>query len=279
MAMTPALSGNRLTSEIARQSRLAGDIARTQTSIATGRRLLTPSDDSFASARVAVIDRVQADSTTWARLLAGAVALAVQADGVLASLSDRMIAAKTALVAGASGTASAADRTTYATELRALAAEVAALRATSTPAGDPLFANDAPLAVRVDTGRTVVPVDSAIRVFQSGGVALAQELVDAAAAIDSGDRMRIDTALARIDSAVAHVAAAAGDQGLRAAQIDRLIDRHAVQAIDLAAERSGLEDTDLTTAIAQLNAQQLTLEAAQAAFARISRRTLFDILG
>jgi flagellar hook-associated protein 3 FlgL len=40
-----------------------------------------------------------------------------------------------------------------------------------------------------------------------------------------------------------------------------------------------LEDTDLTQAIATLNAQTLTLDAAQAAFARINRRTLMDILG
>jgi flagellar hook-associated protein 3 FlgL len=40
-----------------------------------------------------------------------------------------------------------------------------------------------------------------------------------------------------------------------------------------------LEDTDLTAAIARLNAQQLTLDAAQAAFARINRRSLFDLLG
>lgn len=279
MAMTPTLAGNRLTSEIARQSRLAGDIARTQASIAAGRRLLTPSDDPSASARITVIDRVQADGEIWTRSLVGAGALAAQADGVLASLSERMIAAKTALVAGASGTATAADRSTYATELRALAAEVAGLGATMTPAGDPLFATGAPLKMRVDTNLTIAPVDSASTVFQSGGVTLAQELTDAAAALDSGDRVRIDSALGRLDDAVAHVAGAAGDQGLRAAQIDRLIDRHAAHAIDLASERSGLEDTDLMTAIARLNAQQLTLDAAQAAFARINRRTLFDLLG
>jgi flagellar hook-associated protein 3 FlgL len=40
-----------------------------------------------------------------------------------------------------------------------------------------------------------------------------------------------------------------------------------------------LEDTDLSAAIAKLNSQTITLEAAQAAFARINRRTLMDILG
>ena len=40
-----------------------------------------------------------------------------------------------------------------------------------------------------------------------------------------------------------------------------------------------IEDTDIVSATAKLNAQTITLEAAQAAFARINRRSLFDILG
>ena len=39
-----------------------------------------------------------------------------------------------------------------------------------------------------------------------------------------------------------------------------------------------VEDTNLEEAIAQLHAQDLTLQAAQAAFAKINRQTLFDIL-
>ena len=54
--------------------------------------------------------------------------------------------------------------------------------------------------------------------------------------------------------------------------------RALAQDIDLAAERTNLEATDISEAVAQLNAQTLTLEAAQAAFARINRRTLLDLL-
>jgi flagellar hook-associated protein 3 FlgL len=52
----------------------------------------------------------------------------------------------------------------------------------------------------------------------------------------------------------------------------------ALRAISLSEERSGLEDTDLSSAIADLNGMTMTLEAAQAAFARINRRTLMDFL-
>lgn len=277
--MTISATGNRMTSEIARQSRLAQDIARTQVTISTGRRIQTASDDPVAAARVARVAQAQSDGTTWRNNLSVGQSLAAQADTVLASLSDRMVHARELMVAGASDTATAADRATYASQLRSIAADVADLRATRTASGDRLFVDGNPLSVRMDQNALVVPVDSAANVFDPGGVPLTQELTDAAAALESGDRSRIDTALGRLGSAIDHVSDAAGDQGLRAAKIETLIDRNATRAIDLAAERSGLEDTDLTEAIARLNAQQLTLDAAQAAFARINRRSLFDVLG
>ncbi len=277
--MTINATGNRMTSEITRQSRLAQDIGRTQISISTGRRIQRASDDPVAAARVAVIERAQSNASTWNATLSRSAALAAQADTALASLSEHMVHAREIMVAGANGTATPSDRATYAAELRSVATDVARLRATQTPSGEPLFAIGAATQLRVDKGVVIAPVDSADSVFARGGVALTQNLTDAASALDSGDTARIATALDQLGSAINHVSDAAGDQGLRAARIDRMIDRSAANAIDLAAERSGLEDTDLTTAIATLNAQQLTLDAAQAAFARINRRSLFDLLG
>jgi len=277
--MTINATGNRMTAEIARQSRLAKDIARTQVSIASGKRLQTASDDPVAAERVGWIARAQSDNSSWSNNLAYGASLAAQADGVVADLSDRMVHARALMIAGASGTGTPADRTTYAKELRSIAADVADLRATRTPTGQPLFATGSATRFRVDKDVVLAPVDSAANVFDNGGIALTQDLTDAAAALESGDASRIGAALTRLGTGIDHVADAAADQGLRAARIDKLTDRLAVRDIDLAAERSGLEDTDLTTAIARLNAQQLTLDAAQAAFARINRRSLFDILG
>jgi flagellar hook-associated protein 3 FlgL len=276
--MTISATGNRMTGEIARQSRLAQDIARTQVSISSGKRLHAASDDPIAAERVGWIAQAQSDNASWSGNLALGASLAAQADGVLADLSDRMVQARALMVAGASGTATSADRTTYANELRSIATDVASLRATTTSTGQPLFATGSAARFRIDKDVVLAPVDSATNVFDNGGIALTQDLTDAAAALESGDVARIGAALTRMGSGIDHVADAAADHGLRAARIDKLTDRHAVRDIDLAAERSGLEDTDLTTAIAELNAQQLTLDAAQAAFARINRRSLFDIL-
>ena len=48
--------------------------------------------------------------------------------------------------------------------------------------------------------------------------------------------------------------------------------------LQLTERRSLLEDTDLTETISSLQTKLTSLEAAQAAFARISRTSLFDLL-
>jgi flagellar hook-associated protein 3 FlgL len=70
-----------------------------------------------------------------------------------------------------------------------------------------------------------------------------------------------------------------GEHGVRAARIDAVRERLEAGSLQIEEERSGLEDTDISRVVAQINAKQLTLEAAQAAFARINRNTLFDLLG
>ena len=277
--MTITATGSRMSTEIARQARLARDIAASQTAISTGQRYIRASDAPAATARIAQIDRAQSNAASWADNLTIGQSLSSQADSVLATLSAQMTQGRTQVVAAASSTASAADRATFAKELRSIAADVVALRGTKTPNGQSLFVEGAPAQFRVGEGVIITPVAPASAVFETGGAALSTQLTDAADAIDSGDPVRIGAALDQLTQALDHVADAAADHGLRAQRIDKLIDQNAVSGTNMAVERSALADTDLTSAIAQLNAQQLTLDAAQAAFARINRRTLFDILG
>jgi flagellar hook-associated protein 3 FlgL len=268
-------SGNRLTADIARQARLAADIAQTQTQIASGARLQTAADDPLAAARIAQIDRARSDDASWGRNLALGTALAAQADGVLASVNERMGAARERMLQGASGTTNASDRATLAQALRSLADDIDQLAATRSALGTPLFQET---AMRIDTDVVLAPVGSHDAIFAPGGTALSDDVRVAAAALDAGDATAIAAALTRLDRAAAHSADAHAEQGLRAARFDRLADAQAARGIDRAVERSALADTNLTDAIARLNAKQLTLEAAQAAFARLNRQTLFDLI-
>jgi flagellar hook-associated protein 3 FlgL len=268
-------TGNRMMREINRQQNLARSISDSQISISTAKRIQRASDDPVAAARVATLRQSQADDAVWNGNLSLGGSLAAQADSVLKTISDRMLRANELVIAGANGNLSPADRNTIKQELISIADEIDSYAMTESSLGQPLFATNATV-MRFDTGTVFAPVPSRTDVFETGGVAISQIVRDAANAVSTGTT---GTALSSIQSATAHIADTASNIGVRGARIDRMREALSGRGIEYAEERSGLEDTDLTQAIATLNAQTLTLDAAQAAFARINRRTLMDILG
>lgn len=258
-------TGNRMMREIQRQSRLASELANTQVQISTGKRIQRASDDPVAAARIATIRTAQANEASWARNVTLATALTQQADVALASVSDLLARGKELALAASNPAASAADQAVIAQERAALADEIDTLAATQSMLGDPLFAASNPLTMRFAEGTNFAPVPSRAALFDVGGQAVSQIL-------RSGS-------LSDIDAAINHIANGRAEIGITGARLDRLRETQAGNAITLAAERSTLEDTDLSSAIAKLNSQTITLEAAQAAFARINRRTMMDIIG
>ena len=271
-------TGNRMTFEINRQSQLAKAIETTQIQISTGNRLQRASDDPGASIRIADIRRTQADSDVWKRNIELGSSLANQADGVLQTLNERLARAQELTVQGANGSQPQSARDTIAAEIRAIADEIGTLGQTKSSLGQPLFSNGSARPMRFGEGVVFPPVPASSDVFQYSGLPLSQQLQSLATAVQSGDRGQLDTALTTADGLIQHGASVAATIGNAASRLDRLSDSSETRSVDLAAERSGLEKTDLTTAIATLNAQQLTLEAAQSAFARINRRSLIDLL-
>lgn len=270
--------GNRMTTEIRRQSNLARAISDSQSQISTGKRLQTAADDPVASSRLAILRQSNANDAAWAKNISLAASLSAQADNTLKSASDLMGRAKELLLAGASSSVSSSDRATMALELRDIAGELDGFQATTSLSGDRLFADVQPLAMRIDKDVTTIAVPGRAEIFDVGGVNVSDLVRSAASALETGNGALISVSLSAIDDGISQIADSAAKVGLRAAQIDRVNESHLARKIEREAERAALEDTDLSQAIASLNAQTITLEAAQAAFARINRRTLFDIL-
>jgi flagellar hook-associated protein 3 FlgL len=270
--------GNRMTTEIRRQSDLARAISDSQTQISTGRRLQTASDDPVAAFRLANLRRSGSDDAAWGKNISLAISLAAQADSTLKSASDLAGRAKELMLAGVGDSRSPGDRATLALELRDIAAEFDRFQTTTTATGERLFAQGTPLVMRIDSDVTITAVPSRADVFDISGTNISDLLRNAAAALEAGNAAQMSVSLSAIDDGISHLADAAATVGLKAAQIDRVNESHLARKIEREAERASLEDTDLSQALAILNAQTITLEAAQAAFARINRRTLFDIL-
>lgn len=271
-------TGHRMSFEIARQSTLARAVERTQIQISTGNRIQRASDDPGASSRIADIRRTQADADVWKRNIELGASLSGQADGVVRTLNERLGRAQELTIQGSTGSQPQAARDTIAAEIRAIADEIGALGQVESSLGEPLFSSYAPRAMRFASGVMFAPVPAQAAVFSYGGLPLVQHLEAIAVAVQGGGRAQLDAALTTADALVQHGAAVAATIGNAASRLERLVNANEARAIDLAVERTGLEKTDLTTAIATLNAQQLTLEAAQSAFARINRRSLIDLL-
>ena len=270
--------GNRMTREIARQQKLADALERTQIQISGGKKLLRMSDDPVAARRIATIGTTQASMTAWSSNINSATALVSQADGVMKSVSDLMSRARELTLAAASDTANPADRATIAAELGTIADEIDALAATRDSNGEPVFAAGNARVMRFDSDVTFAPVPSASDVFVVGGNSLSTGIRDAATAITANDEAGMNASLDALATAISHVADEHAKIGLSGGRLERIGDGLAARGITLKDERSVVEDTDLSVAIAELNAQELTLSAAQAAFAKINRQTLFDNL-
>lgn len=278
----------RLSAEIARQSQLAQEIARGQADISSGKRLQAASDDPIAAARVAEIRRVQSDQKIWSTNLGAASATAAQADGTLTSVANAIDRARELMLSASSDTLNASDRATIASELRGIADDIQYYSSEVDSRGYPLFPTTDALLIPISQSVRVAATASRAEVFgnvpTAGGPMDLEQLVRAAAdaveIADKATRMTATTsALANVEAAASHFSSVRGEQGLRAARIDSVRERLATTGLLLEEERSGLEGTDVTATVARINAQQLSLEAAQAVFARLNRQTLFDLLG
>lgn len=270
--------GNRMTREIARQQKLADQLETTLAQISSGKRLQRMSDDPVAARRIATIGTTQASMAAWNGNITTANALVAQADGVMKSVNNLMARARELTVAAANDSTNPADRAAIASELGAIADEIDSLAATRDANGEPLFAGGPARVMRFDSNISFAPVPAAADVFVVGGNGISVGIRDAAAAVAAGDKPAMGAALTGLSTAIAHLADRQADIGLAGGRLERIGETLAARDITLKDERSEVEDTDLSVAIAQLNAQDLTLGAAQAAFAKINRQTLFDLL-
>ena len=277
----------RLDQEVNRQLALSRDIARAQTQLSTQKRIQSPSEDPVAAARISSIGRAQANDAVWKSNLDLASSLADRADTALKAVGTAFDRVTELMTQGATGTLSDQDRATIALELRSIADELNTLKDSKDSRGNALFMSGYSLRIPVQSGVQVIAVGTREDVFESVATAggpkdLAAIVSDAADALEIADptarKAAVNVSVDEVAAAVGHVASQRGEQGALANRVDTLLERQADTGLQLEEERSGLEDTDIQAVVARLSAQQLSLQAAQAVFAKVNQSTLFDIL-
>lgn len=266
----------RINADVARQSALSARIARGQSDIATGKRV---NDDPAASTRAASVERARVDTAVWSSIVGRASTLAGQADATLGSAQDVLDRARELVTTLASGTATAADRTTAGDALRGMADDLDALALTTEPSGARVFPDGAPLRVPVGPSATIAPTLSRGEAFAVDGTSIATTLRDAAAALAQDGAAPRDAALTAIVAAVGHLADARAIVGGRAARLDAIATRLSDGDVAMQEELSTLTETDVPATVARIQSDQLALDASRALFARVNKSTLFDLLG
>jgi len=271
-----------------------------QGSIATGERLTRSSDDPLAASRL----RRLAQSETLAKVDSAnanrASADLALADDALAGFADGLARTRELALQAGSGTLNDSQRAAIGSELGQIHANLVALANARDSAGHALFGGEttgdayaldaggnatylgtaSSGALDLGSGVTVSRSLTGPEFLGSGGGTL--DLVAAlAAALRTGSpdpRTAAQGALSSLDAATRKIGTAQAVVGGRLAAIDLTTER-AVRTGELrAAEQSRLGDTDLATAIAELQQTMLVLEASQASFARLSNLSLFDAL-
>lgn len=283
------LSGTRyrLDQQAGLQKRLGEEILRASTDISTRKRIQAPSDDPAAAARVADIQRAQMNKAAWTQNTNAALSLSDRVDGSLETVATQMDRAKTLMLAASNATMSDTDREAIAVEIEGIAVDLAALSQEADSRGQKLFADGAALAypvgatISVQAGATRAGIFDAITTA-AGPKDLSAILADAAAAIRLPDRTERDTAndvsLAELDAASDSISDARGEHGVRATRLTAIRERLADSTLIDKEERSGLEDTDIDTAVTEMKARLVALEAAQAVLAKMSKNNLFDLI-
>jgi len=114
--------------------------ARTQEQVATGKEVLSPSDDPVASTRIVQLKDDLARSEQYQDTLDMTQTRLEREDGTLSSYTDALARTRELMVQAGSGSLSESDRESIAQELRQVKGQMVSLANTKGPEGEFLFA-------------------------------------------------------------------------------------------------------------------------------------------
>ena len=268
-----------------------------QVQISTGKRLQAPSDDSVAYQRLQVLKRTGADEVAYGANIKIAQATLAQADTQLDEIATQIQQVTERALRGATGTLSANDRKSIATELKSMletivsATNVKDARGLSLfggqgtepaaalqPDGSIVFASGRQTAIPIGDGQSVEPSVSAEDTLKiDGGRDIGQVLTALIAALDAGTAPA-DADRADLAAIAEQVTQAQTSVGARAARVDLQAGYYTQATTQREDTRSAIEDVDATKAITELQKTMTVLQATQASFSKLSQLSLFDYI-
>jgi flagellar hook-associated protein 3 FlgL len=278
-------------------------LAKTQKQLATGQRILNPSDDPSASTRVLELDQLIDTTKQYQRNSNYAEMRLKLEETTLSGVGDILQRVRELAVQAINDTLTADDRNAIAIEVRTNLDGLLQLANSKDATGEYLFSGnktatqafsdngagnysyDGDQGVRnlqIGPTRKVSVGDAGDSVFMkvddgAGGLASMFEVLYGFA-VDLEANNPSGATLTRLDSAIGEVLDTRASIGARLNAIDS--QRNMNDAFDLMMQenRSTLEDLDYTEAISRFERQMLALQASQQSFVKIEGLSLFNYL-
>ena len=294
---------------IGQMTQKQSEISQMQAKLASGKQLVKPSDDAHKAALIQRLNSAMQRQDVFESSLN-------RADNRLATEETAVMGAENILqrirelaIQGTNGGLNDSDRETIAKEVNSLRDSLFSLSNTQDTSGNYIFSGTAvkspAYAIGADDAftyqgnqnQTSVDISETRRVAinrpgdqvfssvvrtsagaESEIVGFFQVLSDFSNALTTGNGEGLSQGLTEISALTDDMASSLADLGSRMNTIDSQRDVLADTKMRYQELLSNAEDLDYATAVTNLSAQVLSLEAAQASFAKISQLNLFDYL-
>jgi flagellar hook-associated protein 3 FlgL len=255
--------------------------------LSSGRKILAPSDDPVAAAKLARLDARAKRTADYQNTISAVRADIELSEGTLNQASQLMVRANELAIAGANDALSASDRSALAVEAQSLREQLLATvnargqrgyllsgSQTSTPpfAADGTYqGDDFEHEIEIAPGvRSRVSVTGAAAFTTAGGTDAFAALDALHTALLSNDSSAISATLDAIESSRQQIVRAQGQSGLIMNRLDTADEALSVTALELAKQNSALGDVDPFAAISELTQLSTTIEQSIA----VARQTL-----
>jgi flagellar hook-associated protein 3 FlgL len=293
-------------------SRLQSSLLNSQNQMATGKQIVRPSDEPNRVATIARLNSLQARHDNYMANMELVKARFGTEEGAVSSAVQVMYRVKELTVQASNDTISPSDRQAIATELQGLREQMLSLANTRDTSGNYLFAGsrvgeppfEAPASdpqaspvYQGDKTRMEVMIGDqrSLPINRPGSEVFGRVLrTDGAGQVEGvGFFQAFDDLIAGVrESKLTEVQRGNGDvnqmlEGLTLAQADIGTDQAILEQQTASTEDtlttlrltlSDVQDLDYAKAIALMNKQMLSLEAAQSSFAKVSQLSLFQYL-
>jgi flagellar hook-associated protein 3 FlgL len=287
-------------------------LQQTQMQLSTGKKLLTPSDDPVAAARIVDLNQSIKQTGQYQDNINFARDRLSREDGVLQSATDILQRINELGIQGLNDTNSQNDRVAIAVEMEELNKQLLGLANTKNSNGEHLFsgfksttqpfgkdasnvgaysyagdANSRP--IQIDAARQVTDGDPGSSVFGvptgalpatvplPGSIANVFEAIDKFAAdlrVNAPNSASLDDLSKSLDK----VLSVRASVGTRLNALDSQENINSDFILNTKTVLSATEDLDYTEAISRFNQQTISLQAAQQTFAQVKKLSLFNYL-